>query len=78
MSTTVKSKSWFLNRAALAGLYVTTWSPGDGKTRYRFHVAPGDYHDGSDVGFALGLSEAIAWLDGWLAAKSHADFEATR
>jgi hypothetical protein len=61
-----------LTRAKCHGLWVTTWSPGDGVTRYRFHAKPGDYNDGSDIGFALGLKEANAWIDGWIAAKEFA------
>lgn len=47
------------------GLYVRTWSPGDGQTRYRFFKEPSGYfgpHDG--IYTALGLKEARTFLAG--------------
>lgn len=54
-----------------------TWSPGDGKTRYRFFLpqtpAPGflpsryaDYDTGGAIFTALGRGEAITFLRGYL------------
>jgi hypothetical protein len=53
-------------------LKASVYSPGDGVSRYRFF--PSDY-DGnyfgpsSGLGTALGLSEAVVWLEGYRAAK---------
>lgn len=54
------------------GLSVSTWSPGDGATRYRFHVlanSPADYHSGSELFTALGRAEAVTFLRGFAAGK---------
>lgn len=57
-----------VERAARAvGLLVTTWSPGDGVTRYRFFVAkPGeryaDYHQGGALYTANGRGEAMSFI----------------
>ena len=47
---------------------VSTWAPGDGVTRYRFHAlnAPHDYHaDPHPLGTCLGVKKAIVWLHGY-------------
>jgi hypothetical protein len=65
-------------RRYLAGLakycYVNicTYSPGDGRTR--FHFYPGDDHSeyfgpSTPMGYAIGLSEAIAWMEGYKRGK---------
>lgn len=56
------------------GVVMTTWSPGDGMTRYRFVKATEfpDYlgSSGSDVlGTCLGAKEAYAWLQGYRACQ---------
>ncbi len=59
------------------GLYVATWSPGDGVTRYRFlHTETdyfvGSYHPASDnyiLYTALGRKEALVWLAGYEAGR---------
>jgi len=62
-------------RALNVGLFIDTWSPGDGATRYRFFTEPVDYFAGQ-VGHpyglftALGLKEAVTFAKGWIAAKS--------
>ncbi len=57
----------------LAGLWlnltVKTWSPGDGKTRYKFFPIPTngesvDYYSSGFVAFATGLKEAWQILSG--------------
>lgn len=50
------------------GIHVETYSPGDGKTRYRFFRSrkPVDYFGGTALYTALGLSEAEAWLAGYM------------
>ena len=54
-------------RARAMGLFVETWAPGDGVTRYRFFqsAADADYKD--PIYIALGRREAHIWLDGVLA-----------
>ncbi len=60
-----------LERAAgLVGLYVTTWAPGDGLTRYRFHTKPADYSDGSAIYTANGRGEAIAFIKSYGIGRS--------
>ncbi len=60
-----------LERAAgLVGLYVTTWAPGDGLTRYRFHTKPADYSDGSAIYTANGRKEAIAFIKSYGIGRS--------
>lgn len=67
--------------AARLGVYVATWSPGDGATRYRFFregtrtregewVA--DYNQGDDIFTALGRGEALVWLRGFSKGKEGA------
>lgn len=48
--------------AAAVGLYITTWAPGDGKTRYRFHRKPADYHDGTGIYTAVGRADALNFI----------------
>jgi hypothetical protein len=52
--------------AKTAGLYVSTWSPGDGTTRYRFFDKPGNTYFGPANGIytALGLKDAWNYLYG--------------
>lgn len=54
--------------AKAAGLYVTTWRPGDGMTRYKFFTHPASYDEGDGVGRAVGRKEAVAFLRGYLAS----------
>ena len=58
-----------LRRAELLGLYVDSYSPGDGVTRYRFFTEETDYFAGDGVGTALGVKDAMTFLDGYSAAK---------
>lgn len=53
------------------GLYVATWSPGDGVTRYRFFTRAGNSYFGPDNGIytALGLKEAWTFVRGFAARK---------
>lgn len=53
--------------AAKVGLWVCTYSPGDGVTRYRFFDKPGNsyFGPGSGVYTALGYREACTFLAGW-------------
>lgn len=50
--------------AERVGLYVATWAPGDGATRYRFFAEPTDYHGGDGLYTALGRKEAYVFLRG--------------
>jgi len=56
--------------AAEVGLYVTTWAPGDGVTRYRFHRGPADYNDGSGIYTALGRADAMNFIKAFGMGKS--------
>lgn len=54
--------------AAEVELRFTTWAPGDGEIRYRFHRpgAPADYDaDPHPLYTALGAREALTWLRGY-------------
>lgn len=51
--------------AKAEGLYVATWSPGDGVTRYRFFEKPSDYHSGDSIYTALGRKEALTFITGY-------------
>ena len=51
-------------RAKRHGLYVATWTPGDGLRRYRFFDRPSDYDEGHEIFTALGRKEALAFLFG--------------
>lgn len=42
-------------------LYVATWSPGDGVTRYRFFDKPGNTYFGPDNGICTELGLKKAW-----------------
>ena len=52
-------------QAAGMGLFVSTWSPGDGATRYRFTVRPQGYSEGDGLYTALGRAQALVWLNGF-------------
>ena len=53
------------DKARRAGLYVYTYSPGDGVTRYRFSREAGsDYFACRSVYTALGLAEAHCFANG--------------
>ena len=54
-------------KAREAGLYVDSYSPGDGVTRYRFFGKPMDYFAGGGLFTALGKKEAETWLEGYVA-----------
>jgi len=58
--------------AEKSGLYVTTYSPGDGRTRYKLVIKPVDYFaaSGYDVVYSCtGRKEAAAFIEGWLTGK---------
>jgi len=59
-------------RAEYLGLFVTTYSPGDGQTRYRFSRKDEDYFalGGNDSFTALGIKEADAMLDAYLYGRT--------
>lgn len=62
--------------ARAVGLYVATWSPGDGVTRYRFFTktTPGssyaDYHQGDGIYTALGRKDAMAFISAYGQGRS--------
>lgn len=65
-------KERLVARAEDAGLTFSTWSPGDGMTRYRFFddtALNSDYFGGEPVQTCLGLREAEVWLRGYVAGK---------
>jgi len=56
-----------------AGVFVDTWAPGDGVTRYRFARVPGDYFSwsGTDkLDTCLGARDALLFLRGVIAGRS--------
>lgn len=61
--------------AADVGLYVRTWSPGDGVTRYRFFDKPGNSYFGPANGIAtcLGVRAAETWLYAYTVGASRAE-----
>ena len=62
-------KELLRKKAAEAGLYVATYSPGDGVTRYRFIKSRGgrpvSYFAQNGIYTALGISEAETFLAGY-------------
>ena len=60
-------KEQLSTNAARVKLYVRTYSPGDGLTRYRFFKKKGNSYFGPDNGIytALGIKEAETFLDGY-------------
>ena len=59
-----RTRKDIMRRAEMLGLNVTTWSPGDGATRYRFSRLDHDYFalGGNNSFTALGVAEADAML----------------
>lgn len=59
--------------AIATGVYVDTWSPGDGITRYRFASVPGSYFEWSSVtdtlATCLGARAALQFLLGVVAGR---------
>jgi hypothetical protein len=58
-------------RASLPdGYALSRWSPGDGQTRYRFHLVPsgtghvGDYYADDGIKTVLGLGQAELYASG--------------
>ena len=53
------------------GLYLDTYSPGDGVTRYRFFTEPDNDYFGPGHGIftALGRKEAQTFLTGWAMSR---------
>jgi hypothetical protein len=65
-----KSRREYLDEDATAvGLYVRTYSPGDGLTRYRFFkkskVKNSYFGPQNGIYTALGMKEAETWLAGY-------------
>jgi len=61
------------SRAEAAGVKLSTWSPGDGMTRYRIHRTEDEYFraGGSGCMTYLGIKEAETAIDTLLWAKNH-------
>lgn len=59
------------------GLTVSTWSPGDGMTRYRFSDDGQDYFACQPLYTALGIAEAVTWFRGY-ASGYHAAARTTK
>ena len=57
--------------AARCGLFVRTYSPGDGATRYRFFTDPANTYFGPGNGIAtvLGISAAEAFVGAYAAGR---------
>ncbi len=62
----------FIEEARENGIFVDTYSPGDGITRYRFFKNPGNDYFGPDNGIytALGRNEAVIFLTGWAMGRN--------
>lgn len=53
-------------KAERLGLYLTYWSPGDGRPRvYRLHQSAADFNDGTEVCTLYGLKDVHTWLNGY-------------
>ena len=64
------SRKQVVTYAAPRGLRVTTYSPGDGVTRYRFHYGeehPDYFASPHPVGTVLGAKNAMAFIDAFTA-----------
>lgn len=48
------------------GLFVDTYSPGDGVTRYRFFLTDSDYFSDHGIYTALGWKEAVTFAAGFM------------
>ena len=57
------------HQAAVAGLYVAAYSPGDGVTRYRFFLTPRSYFQSDGLFTALGTREAMAFVRGFWSGR---------
>lgn len=53
--------------AANIGLHVSSWSPGDGVTRYRFSREEQDYDASDGLVTVAGRKDALLWLRGYRA-----------
>lgn len=60
---TTDKRNTLMKVAKKYNLIVEPWHPGDGITRYTFQD-----QQGKVLGRALGLKEAVTWLDGFVAA----------
>lgn len=58
------------DRARQLGIHVSTWSPGDGVTRYRFFRGTADYFGDYAIYTALGAKEARVFLAGFAAGSA--------
>lgn len=58
------------DRAFQLGIRVSTWSPGDGITRYRFFRVETDYFGDHAIYTALGAKEARVFLAGFAAGSA--------
>ena len=59
--------------ARSVGLHVTTWSPSDGATRYRFSHDDTDYFACEPLFTALGLGEAVTYWRGYQEGRMYPD-----
>ena len=57
------------HQAAVAGLYMAAYSPGDGVTRYRFFLTPRSYFQSDGLFTALGTREAMAFVRGFWSGR---------
>lgn len=60
-------KQELTERASRVGLYVTTYSPGDGHTRYRFSHNDSDDFACKALYTSRGIYDAQTWLGGYMA-----------
>lgn len=64
-------REYLFNLAAEYHLYVSTWSPGDGVTRYKVFagVKPKSYFESEGEAVLIGLKNLGTWLSGYAAGK---------
>ncbi len=58
-------KAYLAQRTTDCGLFLTTYSPGDGVTRYRFHTKDVGHFTEQGIYTALGLQAGHTFIDGY-------------
>ena len=70
MTTYTSRKNELRAVCTRAGLFMDTYSPGDGVTRYRFMLKDMDYFATDGIYTALGRAEALTFARGFLEGRS--------
>jgi hypothetical protein len=62
----VTKRDYLYHLAANCEVYIHTWSPGDGVTRYRFtNKRDSGYFETDGIHTSLGLADAITYIEGY-------------